>query len=192
MEIGAWGDSITYGSGDSEALGWVGRLRRALNPTNDVINVYNRGIPGDTSADVLKRFSVEAAAIEPNIVLIAVGANDSALREGRNRVSLSDFKKNLRELIALARKHTDAIYLLGVTRPRGDIRRPSGSEFKVEIIQEYGKIIEEVAKEETVGYIDLFETVASSDLTDGIHPNNQGYEKMFATIREALSSLLPL
>ncbi len=30
MEIGIWGDSITYGAGDSEALGWVGRLRKSL------------------------------------------------------------------------------------------------------------------------------------------------------------------
>jgi lysophospholipase L1-like esterase len=40
MTIGFWGDSITYGSCDSEGLGWVGRLRRSVS-VEDYRQFYN-------------------------------------------------------------------------------------------------------------------------------------------------------
>ena len=95
MEIGIWGDSITYGASDTEALGWVGRLRKSL-PQDGNVAVYNRGICGDTTEDLLKRFPIEAEAIQPNVIFFAIGINDSkypADTEG-NKVLLEDFKRN--------------------------------------------------------------------------------------------------
>ena len=88
MTIGIWGDSITYGKGDKEGLGWVSRLRNSLELEDDDIEVYNRGVCGHTSADILKRFVVEAESIEPKKIIFAVGANDAKIpqNEASNKV----------------------------------------------------------------------------------------------------------
>jgi hypothetical protein len=41
MEIGIWGDSITYGESDIDGLGWVGRLRKKMLDTASVFSEYN-------------------------------------------------------------------------------------------------------------------------------------------------------
>ena len=41
----------------------------------------------------------------------------------------------------------------------------------------------EVANSYDVGFIDVFDTLDSDDdFSDGLHPNTQGYEKMFNAI----------
>lgn len=71
MDIGVWGDSITYGAGDSKALGWVGRLRKSYDKDSEV-NVYNFGVCGDTTNDLLRRFDGEAASVDPNVVIFSI------------------------------------------------------------------------------------------------------------------------
>src|SRR3989339_171717 len=117
MEIGIWGDSITYGAGDSEALGWVGRLRKSLE-TNDDVGVYNFGICGDTTDGLLKRFSVEADAIKPSVIVFAIGINDSKYPAGEteNKISIEKYKQNMNALLKLARNYTDKIFIVGATK----------------------------------------------------------------------------
>ena len=76
MTIGFWGDSITYGAQDSEALGWVGRIRKLLSVDN-YRELYNFGVCGDTSESLLERFQEEAIKVKPDIIMFAVGVNDS-------------------------------------------------------------------------------------------------------------------
>ncbi len=71
MQISIWGDSITHGSCDEVGLGWVGRFRNSF-PTGDYVGVYNRGVSGDTTEDLLKRFSIEADSIEPTKIVFAI------------------------------------------------------------------------------------------------------------------------
>lgn len=186
MEIGIWGDSITYGAGDSEALGWVGRLRRSLE-TKDDIGVYNFGVCGDTTDDLLKRFSVEADAIKPNIIVFAIGINDSKYPAGEteNIIPLEKYKQNMRVLLNLARGYTDKIYIVGATKVDENIVRGSGTRFVNETIQTYNDFLKDFSKEEGLIFIDVFNTIdTSTDLDDGLHPNASGYEKLFKTIRE--------
>ena len=112
MNIGAWGDSITYGSCDSEALGWVGRLRKNL-PTDDYYQLYNFGICGETTKDLLKRFPIELEAITPEKILMAIGINDSKLPEdsNANSVPLEEFVNNLEQIIECAKEVTTDITL---------------------------------------------------------------------------------
>lgn len=182
MEIGIWGDSITYGECDSEALGWVGRLRKKLL---DTASVYNRGICGDTTEDLLKRFSVEADSIQPDLVVLAVGINDSKFPIGKdtNKVSFEEFKTNLRELVNQARKYTNRIYLVGLTKVYEDRINPTGSKFVSSEIQKYDDFVKELAESEGLIFISTWEVLdTGADLADGLHPNAQGYQKLFEAI----------
>ncbi len=56
------GDSITFGRGGTGNKGWVFRLNEHFSP-NDYYNaVYNLGIPGNNSINLLERFDAECKA----------------------------------------------------------------------------------------------------------------------------------
>jgi len=189
MVIGVWGDSISYGSGDSEALGWVGRLRKSLF-NEDSTNVYNFGVCGDTTLDILKRFNVEADAIKPDIVIFAVAINDSKFPQGgqANKVNLENFKENIRELTKRALTYTSKVYLVGATKVDETTDWGSGSRFENEVIKKYNFFLEEHAKEHGLVFIEVFDVLnEKEDLYDGLHPNSAGYEKMFRTISKVVN-----
>ncbi|HBB04328.1 TPA: hypothetical protein DCZ39_05560 [Patescibacteria group bacterium] len=75
--------------------------------------VYNLGIDGDTSTGKLKRFTVEAEARDPNVIIFATGANDCDYTEGRkHHVPVEIFRANMINLIGQARKFTDQIVII--------------------------------------------------------------------------------
>ncbi len=189
MDIGVWGDSITYGAGDSEALGWVGRLRKECEKRDEHAGVYNFGICGDTTEDLLARFEIEAKALQPDTILFAVGTNDAAYRAGSSttRVPLEEYKKNMQMLITQAKAFTEKVILIGLTRADEDHTRKSGTVFSNATTVEYNNCLRALAASESVAFVDVIDTVDSAtDLADGLHPNAQGYEKMFQTILRAL------
>ena len=83
-----------------------------LHAMKKEVTVYNMGISGDTSDDLLKRFSVECAAREPTVVIFAIGINDSRYidDEDHSDVSLEQYEQNLQKLIDGARVYTSEIY----------------------------------------------------------------------------------
>lgn len=189
MTIGVWGDSITFGSCDSEALGWAGRLRKTLSP-DDYSHLYNFGICGETSQDLLKRFSIEAKAIEPSDIIFAIGINDSKYpsESDINKVSLADYQKNLEELITQAKAFTNKITIVGATKVDDEWRSVKGSRFLNDEIQKYNTVMRSVADKHGFQFIDMFEVLDTAiDLADGLHPNAQGYQKMFKSIKSKVN-----
>ncbi len=191
MEIGIWGDSITYGESDDEALGWVGRLRRSFSVDEDV-QVYNRGICGNTSADVLKRFKIEADSLEPTIIVFAVGINDSKhpLGESTNKVSLEQYQQNMRSLVTQALGYTKNVFIVGATQVDEEViaQRKDSSRFFNTEIEKYNAVLKQLAAENNLVYIDVFGAMdIKSDLHDGLHPNAGGYEKLSQKIKPLLN-----
>ncbi len=188
MNIGVWGDSITHDSCDDEALGWVGRIRKVL-PTDDYNHIYNFGICGDTSNDLIARFDSELAAIHPQKVIFVIGINDSKFPEGSDThlVSLEKYEQNLRQFIEKTKGHTDAITIVGATRVDDEWRSARGSRFMNEEIAKFNEVMKSIADQQGLDYIDVFETLDTAvDLADGLHPNAQGYQKMFEVIKANL------
>lgn len=184
MEIGVWGDSITYGKCDSEALGWVGRIRKSY-PIGENGHVYNRGIGGDTSEDLLKRFALEVESIEPEVIVFAIGINDSKYPAGEseNLVPIEKFKENMRSLVKQAKEHTVKIYIVSCTSVEPDLQRSSGTRFTNERIAIYNSFLKELAEREKLQFIDVSNVLdTSTDLQDGLHPNASGYEKLAQVI----------
>lgn len=184
MTIGIWGDSITFGSCDQECLGWAGRLRSTL-PINDNFQLYNFGICGETTQDLLKRFAIEASAIEPNKIILAIGINDSKLPHGSsdNCVGIDIFETNLRLLIDIAKTHTSDITLVGLTQVDSNWESSRGSRFINEEIDKYDRQVRVIAENYGLLYIKMRDVLSTtSDLADGLHPNSTGYQKMFKAI----------
>lgn len=197
MDIGVWGDSITYGSSDSEGLGWVGRLRKLHSPEKDEDVVYNRGICGDTSRGLLRRFTSELNSfVYPiDLVLIAIGMNDIVERDGtRNEVPIEEFEDNTRKLITQAAESASSVVVIGITNVDESRTTPlrsssTGKVYKNEAIQAYNAVLKAVCEECGALFIDVFGTLLAEDLADGLHPNANGYEKLSSVIGKEIDAL---
>lgn len=74
------GDSYISGTGDSECLGWVGRVCAMAWRRNRQVTFYNVGIRGDTSPGIAARWrsecEVRLPAESPSLLVFAFGIND--------------------------------------------------------------------------------------------------------------------
>ncbi|MBL7051148.1 hypothetical protein ISS04_03215 [Candidatus Woesearchaeota archaeon] len=193
------GDSISYGRGEFLNLGWAGRLKKDFESKDPYNCLFNLGIPGDTSTTLLNRFEIEISSrirpIYPGdkfIIMIAVGVNDSRGINSptNNQTKKEEFKKNITELIKIAKEYTKNVIILGLTPVDETITNPfEDTYFLNDIIHEYNKILEESTKNKAV-FIDLFDELIKLDykelLADGLHPNKEGYEKIYQIIKNSL------
>ena len=111
-----FGDSITFGRGETHNIGWCGRLKAFFEAKDKYNAVYNLGIPGNTSYDLLQRFDIECKArikikrpSDHYLILISLGSNDSkwdGLPEENNpRMKEEDFRKNMQILLKKAKSY---------------------------------------------------------------------------------------
>lgn len=187
--VGIWGDSITYGSCDEEALGWVGRLRKSIAPAEDHYNIYNFGVCGDTTEGLLKRFEIECDSIGPDKIIFAIGINDSKYRGGTQEfvVPLEQFDANLKGIVSLAKTKVDEVVLVGPTSV-GGVFETLRSTFVDDEILKYNEVIKKVADENSLQFIEMFDVFdPQTELADGVHPTTVGYQKMFERINTELN-----
>lgn len=120
-QIFAFGHSLTFGRWDGEG-GWVSRLRRFLDkrslddPEEEDFLVWNMGVPGDDTDQLLDRFEDELERRlwpEDTVILIQIGANDLQRVEGEPRVAPADFRQNLKKLVEMAGNYSEDILLIG-------------------------------------------------------------------------------
>ncbi len=80
----AFGDSILYGWGVAREDGFPAQLERFLAQRGKASwRVVNAGVPGDTAIMGCLRYARDVAEVAPQVVLIAFGLNDGALRRTR-------------------------------------------------------------------------------------------------------------
>jgi lysophospholipase L1-like esterase len=197
-----FGDSITFGGGEIPLKGWCGRLKDYFESKGKEKGVYNLGVPGQTSTELLRRFDTEAEArIRPKrplnqyLTLIAIGANDSKFDGKPNdnpRTTEGKFKDNIKELIKKAKSHSTKLTFIGLIPVDESKTSPyEKTWFKLERIKLFNNIINELCKENDVLFFDIFEIMLKEDypklLNDGVHPNSKGYDFIFKKIKYFLS-----
>lgn len=194
MNICVFGDSVTHASYIKNS--WTNLLRQYLEDSSQYeINLFNLGINGNTSEDILKRIEVECNPRQPNIILLAYGVNDSRYipELGRCLVKIDEFKRNTQEIIEIAKKFTDTIFFVGVVL--GDDNQLKYYQenmydkrvFDISRSEEYDHSLKEIAAKNNCGYIYLLDKLEPTDFIDGLHPNETGHKKMFEIIKDPLS-----
>ena len=191
-----FGDSITWGAVDPENGGWVAQLRHYFETNDYDISVYNQGISGDNTDDLLARFEVECKAREPQIIIFAIGVNDSQYVKTKDnpRVSLEKFQNNLVKLINQARNFSDKIAFIGLTAVEDEKLMPipwSDEEkfYDNDNVAKYNSIIEKVSSEHNLPFLNLLDLLEPKHLDDGLHPNTEGHKKMFLKVKDFLLSI---
>lgn len=102
----AFGDSFTAGVGDPEGRGWVGRVAAASFAAGRPLTAYALGVRRETSVEVAVRWRFEAMArLAPSAdcrVVFAVGANDTTLERGAERVAPERSRMALEKMLEQA------------------------------------------------------------------------------------------
>ena len=107
-----FGDSIVVGSDDREAGGWVARLKLDLNARGK-IGVYNLGVDGDRTEQLLRRLAGEAAARNASVIVISIGANDLGWH-GTSGTDITLFRERYDHILSEAEQFTRRILVLGL------------------------------------------------------------------------------
>ncbi len=190
--ICVFGASITWGAFDNEKGGWVNRLKLINFIQGNYIEIYNLGISGNTTDDLLIRIDFELMAIKPNVIIFGIGNNDSLYLKSKdsNNVDLKKFKENFNELYKKSKKFTKEVIFVGLTKV--DEKKTDPIPWNIdkcyinEYIKKYNNAIKEICKENNLPFIEMFGLLNDEDLEDGLHPNAQGHEKMFHRVKDYL------
>ena len=206
-----FGDSIVFGNWDEQG-GWVDRLKsffmkESLNNSDYYYMVYNIGVSGDTSCELLERFEYEVkhrlwereetGEKEEIIIILSMGKNDAAFVKSKNsfNISINDFATNIKQLLIIAKKYSVKIVFVGpafVDETRTiPTKWDSNIEYRNNNIEEYNEVIKFVCNENKIHFINMYEEFKKLDykslLEDGVHPNSVGHKKIFEIIRDYLS-----
>lgn len=195
--ISIFGDSIAWGSWDPEGGGWVTRLRRYFETNENYdVDVYNLGVAGDTTSNLLLRFNTECLARNrhPQIIVFAIGINDSRYinTSDNPQTSVEEFQSNLVELINQAKEFSKKIIFVGLTKVDEVKTMPSPwSQEKFHSnsnVVKYNSIIKKISEEHNLPFIDLLDLLEINHLEDGLHPNSSGHKKIFLAVKDFLLS----
>jgi acyl-CoA thioesterase I len=197
-----FGDSITFGRGETPNKSWSGRLKEYFESKDFHNGVYNLGVPGHTSTDLLERFDSEAfGRIRTHrlgneyLILIAIGTNDCKLdliSEGsKPRITIEKFRENIKELIKKAKCYKAKLVFLGLP-PVDEARTLPYEEtsFTNKRVKKFNDVVKESCEAAEVSFLDIFEIMIKENyqelLKDGLHPNSKGYDFMFNIIKTFL------
>lgn len=199
INILVFGDSIAYGAWDNEKSGWINRLKLSLEKqTNYYYNIFNLGIPGNTTFDIKERFLYECKqrySINSNtIIIFSIGINDSYIINGKNNVSIADFKNNIIDLINMAKTYTKNILFVGLTNVDESKVNPVPWENQISYLNKeilkFDYELENICKQNGISYLNVFELLKMDDLQDGLHPNSKGHQKLCNEILKHLKIYL--
>jgi lysophospholipase L1-like esterase len=196
--IVAFGDSIT--APRKNVTTYSDLIREEFQKKHLDVKVVNAGVPGNTTAMAKERFEKDVLARDPDLVIIQLGTNDSAVDVWKkppateSRVSINDYEHNLREFIAKLKERKAKIILVTPppTRWTEKLKEMYGKPpydpndedgFNI-ILKTYIQRMRRVAKDEKVVLVDLnkeyYKYHKSKGRTmddlflDGMHPNNKG------------------
>lgn len=196
IKILVFGDSITYGEHDNQKGGWVNRLRLYLeNNVKNYCTVFNLGIPGEISNETIKRFDNECKIRfnedDNTIIIFAIGINDTQDINGKNRIELKEFKENIKNLYNNAQKYTNNIIFIGLTNVDESKTIPwNNKSYFNNKIALFDSELEKNCLINGAKYIKMFGILIPEQLSDGLHPNNIGHEKIFTRVVGEIEGLL--
>lgn len=154
----------------------------------------NRGISGQTTAQMLLRFYPDVVAHKPKVVVFLAGTNDIAGNLGP--VSMESIENNLAAMADIARANGIKVVLASLL-PVCDYHRPQTAQRPPEKIKQLNEWIRTAAEKNNYVYLDYYSATLDdkgmfkADLTnDGLHPNAAGYKIMAPLAEEAIRKAL--
>lgn len=175
--------------GDSITEGWI-----QADPDFFARNSYvDRGISGQSSAQMVARFQQDVVALKPKVVHIMAGTNDIGGATGA--ITEDEFAANIRAMLDMAKANQIAVVLAGIPPMSRLLPRP---EFDTRpAVPRLNARLKKLAAEYGAQWVDYFAPLAASDgsfdpafANDGVHPTRAGYAVMEPLAAAAVSAAL--
>ncbi|MCW8966124.1 MAG: GDSL-type esterase/lipase family protein [Candidatus Pacearchaeota archaeon] len=184
INICVFGDSVPFGRIDPENGGWVQRLKFYIEKQGLYNKVFNLGVPGDTSRDLINRIENETRVRKHDVIIIQIGFNDSVDIKGKMNVKLNEFEENIDKMIKISKKFTDKIIFLGLSNcDEEKTLKIKDFCFKENNLERCDAKINKICDKENITFISMRDVLdIKEDLEDGLHPNALGHEKIFKRI----------
>lgn len=175
--------------GNSITEGWK-RIRPDYFQKNPYVN---RGISGQTTPQMLLRFTQDVIDLNPTAVVILAGINDIAGNTGpATQEMITD---NIFAMAELARAHGIKVLICSVL-PANDFPWRPGMEPAQKVV-DLNAALKAYAAKNNHTYVDYFSAMVNSENglkdnlgTDGVHPNEAGYLVMEPILEAALKKVL--
>jgi lysophospholipase L1-like esterase len=161
----------------------------------------NRGIGGQTTAQMLLRFKADVLALQPKAVVILAGTNDVAGNAGP--ATSEQIEDNLASMAELARVHGVKVVLASILPVSDDKKDAAGQPVNrtrqrpLATLREINKWLASYAAANGHVYLDYFSATADgagllrTELNDdGLHPNARGYAVMAPLAEKAIADAL--
>jgi lysophospholipase L1-like esterase len=175
------GDSFVNGTGDTEYLGWTGRVCQSIKSINKELEItaYNLGVRRETSSDIANRYKDEVASRlidgDKSIVILSFGVNDCVAIDGIQRVEFDTSVNNLKNiLLELKDSYDDILFVMPPPIADSDVNSR---------IKELSSLYTNICHDMGIKYIDIFDKLESNAIwqketreNDGSHPRSQGYQ----------------
>ncbi len=167
--IVCFGDSLTAGEGAGEGEDYPAVLSRLTGK-----ETINAGVSGDTTADALKRIEKDVLEWDPNLVIVLLGGNDFL-----QKIPQKETFRNIEKIVDLIQAKGAAVVLVEVRT--GLLKDPYLSSFKDIARQKGALLVPDI----------LSGIITNPDLvSDGLHPNAKGYQKMAQRIYQRIKPYL--
>ena len=175
--------------GNSITEGW-----KRIMPEYFENNPYiNRGISGQTTPQMLLRFTQDVIDLQPSAVVILAGINDIAGNTGpATQEMITD---NIFAMAELAKAHGIKVLICSVL-PAADFPWRPGMEPAQKVV-DLNKALKAYAEKNKHVYVDYFTAMVNESNglkkelgDDGVHPNKDGYRIMEPLLEAALKKVL--
>ncbi|MCR1953018.1 GDSL-type esterase/lipase family protein [Clostridium sp. DSM 100503] len=182
------GDSLTYGYGVNKNNNWV----ESLNPFIP-LDIINKGINGNTTTDMLNRFTEDVISYSPKKIFIMGGTNDFLSNRSLDSV-LDNLELMLKEALTITK---DVIIGIPPIIIKEDAYRlfmqSSTYDYCEKQLQLLGKSIIELCNKYTVTYVNFysltFKFSSNNIFIDGIHLNNNGQNLLLNEFKQLLKNM---
>ena len=174
--------------GDSITEAW-----KASDPGLFLHDILDRGISGQTTAQMLVRFRTDVIELRPRVVHIMAGTNDIAGNTGPT--SLAIIEGNIKSMVEQAQCHHIQVMLASIP-PAARIPWSPGVA-PAENIVAINTWLRDYAKRQRIVFVDYYAVLSdgrgafkASLSDDGVHPNAVGYMAMGPLARAGLERVM--
>jgi lysophospholipase L1-like esterase len=199
LNIVSFGDSITYGSGDQNRIGYIGRIEKLLENTKRInVEITNYGVSKYRTSQVIKQLR-KTTAISNEIknadyITVFIGTNDfrksanykfDEINESNLNSGKRQFTSNLKRILSIIRYDNKEapVIVLGLYNPYNKQVGVMIEAWNTEI-EALTVLFQEVY---FVPTIDLFTN--KSYYADHLHPNKKGYDQLARRLYEKILTL---
>jgi acyl-CoA thioesterase I len=175
-----YGDSLSAGYGLPRQANWTNLLLQRLHDESFDYKIVNASISGETTLGGKNRIAQALSAHNPEIVIVALGAND-----GLRGQSLDTMRANLDAIIQTCVKRKVRVLLVGMRLPPN---------YGAAYTEKFHAVFRDLAKRRKLPLapflLDGFADNAAMFQADGIHPAAQAQPLMLDNVWKVLRPML--